>query len=100
DSSPSPVAETTGDFLLDFHHVQITFGQIVVKRHFRMMQKSQYRVTVVAQSDQQVSDEMLRDTLFRVVGRGWMGKASNPSARSASKRFSSALSVVVDSCGD
>jgi hypothetical protein len=48
----SPRAEATGDLLLNFHHPQISLGQIVVERHtqiFQSLSSEKNRVSLVPQ---------------------------------------------------
>src|SRR6266540_387820 len=51
---PCSGAKTTGDFLLDFHHPQIPFGQVVVKRQRKVIHEGEGFSPVLGQPVQQV----------------------------------------------
>ena len=46
--------KTSGDFLTHFHHAQIAFGKIVVKRYPKVIHKSQDGQPMVLQAIQKV----------------------------------------------
>lgn len=52
-------AERAGDFLLDFDHATILFGQVIAKRNLQVMKEAQNGVLVLAQSVPQIASRML-----------------------------------------
>ena len=47
-------AESPGDFLLGFHHPQITFGKVVIERDVKVIEKGKDLLWVIAKAQEQV----------------------------------------------
>ena len=52
---PRDGAETTGNLLLDFHHTQVAFGQVVVERDAEVRHKAQDLALALLQPQEQVA---------------------------------------------
>ncbi len=54
DGSPILGAKTARNLLAQFHHPKIRLGEIVVKRHGKIMHETQDQVLMLVQADQQI----------------------------------------------
>src|SRR5436309_3426239 len=54
DGHPCLCAKTARNLLAQFHHAKIGFGLIVVKRHSKIMHKTQDQVLIPVQADQEI----------------------------------------------
>ena len=52
-------AKGARDFLLDFDHLNIVLGEVVVKRHVEIVQESENRVLMLTQTTQHIPSGML-----------------------------------------
>ena len=55
-------AEGTGYLMFNFHHAQVTFGQIVCKGHRWIKEKCQDLITVLVKTIQEISSFRLFDS--------------------------------------
>ena len=60
-SAPVSGAETTGDFLLEFGHLQVAFGRVVVAGNAQVGEEAQDLVAVLAQPPNEVAGRGLFD---------------------------------------
>lgn len=86
--APRPVlrTEATGDFLLEFHHPQVTLGLVIVKGNGKVVDKAEHRNLMSFQSFQEIAggERRIRPRRFRGSwSGGGRGLAANPWSRMA-----------------